>query len=241
MKSSNQIGTDKRIMGMILLAGLLLTLSACSMEGGEQVVIDTVPETEVPPTDTPEPTEPAGSLTEDLEGGAGTRTELMSCPKVDTNFELFANHYFWTDTGMGDWVWEASGSVAIVVEASGKVAGDPISAYSGSQHGEFVTESTACKFEAPAEIYTSVSGTCSNGVLTLEIFEDWQMGTYTWVCDEDTIQFEIPPVGSAKHSNLKFQLTESGQSETSIPWGGGDGTKSWTIMGAMPPVPLVTP
>lgn len=117
----------------------------------------------------------------------------------------------------------------------------PTSAYPGSQNGEFAAEGSACTFEAPSDIYTSVSGTCSNGVLTLEIFEDWQMGTYTWVCDEDTIQFEIPPMGSAKHSNIEFHLTESGFNETSIQWGGGSGTKSWTLMDEMKPVPLVTP
>ena len=138
---------------------------------------------------------------------------------------------------MGDWNREAAGTVVIVVDAAGKVAGFPTSVYPGRQYGEFASEGTACQFEAPAEIYTSVSGTCSDGILTLELFEDWQMGTYTWVCDEDTIQFEIPPMGSAKHSDLVFHLTESGYYERSIQWGGGSGTKTWTLKGAMEPVP----
>lgn len=240
MKTSNLIKNNKKIVTIIVLAGILLTIPACSPEGAQEEGGDTIVETEVSPTEDPEPTEQTGGEAGEEEG-LEARKDQITCPSEDTTFELYANHHFWTDTGMGDWTWEAAGTVVIVVDASGKVAGHPESAYPGSQYGEFASESTACEFEAPAEIYTSVSGTCRDGVLTLEIFEDWQMGTYTWVCDEDTIQFEIPPMGSAKHSNLKFQLTESGSDETSIQWGGGSGTKSWTLMHEMKPVPLVTP
>ena len=230
-----------KIVIVIVLASLLLVITACSQEGAEKDAGDTVPETEIPATEIPEPTEQNGGKAGKEEAGLEAIKDKLPCPSEDTTFDLRADHHFWTDTGMGDWTWEASGTVVIVVDASGKVAGFPESAYPGRQYGEFVAEGSACSFEAPAVIYTSITGTCSKGVLTLELFEDWQMGTYTWVCDEDTIQFEIPPMGSAKHSNLKFQLTESGNYETSIQWGGGSGTKSWRLMGAMEPVPLVTP
>ena len=238
MKTSNKITIIKKILTIIVLAGLFLTVAACSPEGAEEEGSDTIVETEVSPTDVPEPTAETGGAAGEEESGLEARKDQISCPSEATTYELHANHLFWTDTGMGDWTWEADGGVLIVVDESGQVAGDPTSAFPGSQYGEFVTESTACKFNAPAEVYTSVSGTCSNGVLTLEIWEDWQMGTYTWVCDEDTLQFEIPPMGSAQHSNLEFTLTESGHFERSIPWGGGSGSKSWTLINE---TPLVTP
>jgi hypothetical protein len=241
MKTSNLITNKKKILTIIVLAGLFLTVAACSPDVAEDEGSDTIVETEVSPTEVPEPTDQTGGEPEQEVEGLEASKDQIACPSEDTNFELYASHDFWTDTGMGDWIWEAAGTVVIVVDASGNVAGFPTSAYPGRQYGEFVSEGSACTFEAPAEIYTSVSGTCSNGVLTLELFEDWQMGTYTWVCDEDTIQFEIPPMGSAQHSNLEFTLTESGNFERSIQWGGGSGSKSWTLMDAMEPVPLVTP
>ena len=98
-------------------------------------------------------------------------------------------------------------------------------------------------FEAPAEIILSVSGTCSDGWLTLDLWEYWDMGTYEWQCDDDGFQFCLPPPDPANHPNLKFPLTSEG-SYVEYPWLGGQGSKHWSLLVTEPEidtVPLPTP
>jgi hypothetical protein len=149
-----------------------------------------------------------------------------------------AVHDFWTNTGFGEWHWEASGGVLIFVDGPDLVGDEAGSVFPGIQYGEFSSGDDHCTFEAPAEVNAAVTGSCDNGVLTLEVTEDWQMGTYVWQCDGDApVQFDLPPMGSSSHPNLKFTLIEGGSETVEIPWGGGSGTKSWTLMPAMEPSP----
>ena len=82
--------------------------------------------------------------------------------------------------------------MSVVLDENGQVVDNTPQIIPGSQSGEFTTEGTHCVFEAPAEVFVNVYGSCSEGVLSLEISEDWQMGTYDWVCDDDAMQFELP-------------------------------------------------
>jgi hypothetical protein len=164
-----------------------------------------------------------------------------ACPTETTTFELAAGHDFWTDTGLGDWHWEAFGSIPVIVQADGTVAEGSSGIFPGRQFGSFSSGQNSCSFEAPAEVHLSVSGACRNGVLTLEASENWQMGTYQWTCDDDSFQAQVPPLPPAVHPDLAFPLQAEGAYSVDLPWAGGNGSKTYTLSGYLPPVPLVEP
>ena len=155
-----------------------------------------------------------------------------ACPGGPATYGLIASHHFWTPTGFGDWVWQALGYVSVLMDENGQVVDNTPQIIPGSQSGEFTTESTHCVFEAPAEVFVNVYGSCSEGVLNLEISEDWQMGTYDWVCDEDAIQFELPDMmmPPAQHP-VEFLLGDAQSYRFEIPFGGGQGFKVYTLEG----------
>lgn len=99
------------------------------------------------------------------------------CPDGDATYGLIANHHFWTPTGFGDWVWQAFGHVTVSLNEDGQIMENTAQIIPGSQSREFITEGTHCVFEAPAEVFVKVYGSCVKGVQSLEISEDWQMGT----------------------------------------------------------------
>jgi hypothetical protein len=157
--------------------------------------------------------------------------EPQACPDGAATFGLQADHHFWTPTGMGDWVWEASGYLQVVLDADGQVADNSAQIIPGSQSGEFTTESTHCVFTAPAEVTVNVHGSCVDGVLDLQIWEGWQMGTYDWVCDEDAIQFDLPEdmMPPAIHP-VQFRLGSPAAYTFEVPFGGGEGVKTYTLL-----------
>ena len=86
-------------------------------------------------------------------------------------------------------------------------------------------------FEAPAEVIITVDGSCAEGVLSLEIGEDWKMGTYQWACDDDSFQFELPMLGmpSSVHQ-VEYTLGNDPFYTFEIPFWGGSGTKVYTLV-----------
>lgn len=218
----------------ILLSILLLALAGCASPA--PVASPTQSPTELPLVPTPTRTPGAG--------GAPSLTEqprVDACPTETTTFELAAAHDFWTETGFGDWHWQANGSVPVIVQPDGSVASGSSGVFPGLQFGTFSSGENACAFEAPAEVQLSLSGVCANGVLKLEASETWTMGTYDWTCDDDSFQAQVPPLPAAVHPDLNFPLQAEGAYTVDVPWLGGNGSKTYTLYHAIEPVPLVEP
>ena len=131
---------------------------------------------------------------------------------------------------MGDWVWQATGTLQVVLDGEGEVTNTTPQLIPGSQFGAFTADDNTCSFEAPAEVNISITGSCSESILSLNIWEDWAMGTYDWVCDDDTFSFDLPPMQMppAQH-NIDFILGVDGTYTFEIPFGGGQGTKTYTL------------
>ena len=257
MKSSIRV---RLVPVLFLCSALLFTALACG--GSEEkpavteqaaeptatytvvpAAIDTIAPTSPPPTLPPTPTASTNVTPEAEEGDPDQAQDRLPCPDGATTYYLALTHHFWTDTGMGKWQWEAYGSVPLYLSEDNSLATDPLAFVPGRQYGAFSRGETSCQFEAPAEVSLSVSGSCQDGWLILDLWEDWSMGTYEWQCDDDAFQFEIPPMGSASHPDLKFPLT-GGESYVDFPWLGGSGSKHWSLWTYEPEietVPLTEP
>ena len=218
-----------------LMLALMLVLAACSAFARPTTPAGGNPPPATP-TATPTPT-PAAAI-EPVQTEPPT-SDL--CPSETTTFELVASHAFWTETGMGKWNWEASGSIPVVVMADGTVGEGSQGVIMGQQFGTFSSGRNTCTFTAPAEVAISASGTCQDSLLTLKVTENWQMGTYDWVCDDDSFQAQVPPLGAAVHPDLEFPLEPGSYPSVDVYWGGGGGSKTYTLYPNIEPVPLVTP
>jgi hypothetical protein len=222
---------------LVVGTGLLLVM-ACSLSGvGEQIGAATGP--------TPSVTAPGGQLP-----GLATPTPTpavipqmgnptlppdeppqAACPQGPAEFGLRANHHFRTPSGVGDWVWEASGYLQVKLDAGGKVTETGPQTIPGSQSGSFSSGKSSCSFEAPAEVIITIDGGCAEGVVSLEIWEDWQMGEYQWTCDDDSFQFSLPPsmMPPSVHQ-VSYPLGDPAAYTFEIPFGGGSGTKTYTLV-----------
>lgn len=213
---------------LLLLAAVMLLILACSLfAGGTQTQENPTEELpELTATRTPSPVPQGEPPTEALPTPEGD-----ACPQEATTYGLQANHHFWTSTGMGDWVWQASGGVLVSLDESGVVTNTGPQTIMGTQSGTFSRGDNTCSFEAPAEVFITVQGSCSQSVLSLEIWEDWQMGTYKWTCDDDAFQFELPDqmMPPSRHK-VEYDLTSMGSYSYEIPFGGGSGTKVYTLV-----------
>ena len=209
--------------------GVLLIL-ACNAVGG----------TVVEPQDTPSPATPVliasetptalpqGTVATDL---PPSPQPAAACPDGPTTYGLQASHHFWTPTGMGDWTWQASGYLQVVLDEQSQVANTGTQTIPGSQSGAFSSGKNSCSFEAPAEVIITLDGSCSQGVISLEIWEDWQMGTYQWVCDDDSFQFELPSqMMPPSIHKVEYPLGSPDSYRFEIPFGGGSGTKVFTLI-----------
>ena len=222
----------------LVVGASLLLVMACSLSGtGEQ--------TGTAPAATPSVT-PPGARAPELASATPTATIVAqmggpttppdeppqaACPEGPEEFGLQANHHFWTSTGMGDWVWKAAGYLQVKLDASGKVMETGPQIIPGSQSGKFSSGKTSCSFEAPAEVIINLDGGCTEGVVSLEIWEDWQMGTYQWVCDDDAVQFSLPDnmMPPSVHK-VRYPLGDPGSYTFEIPFGGGSGTRTYTLV-----------
>lgn len=225
---STRLLFDKKFCSVAFIVGVTCLLIACSSR------------------DVPSSSSTEGLATEPSDWGQATSTptavsgfdhgeDAASCPNQQTAYELFADHDFWTDTGFGEWHWEANGAVPLVVEADQSVSENSSGIIMGRQYGAFSSDSNACQFEAPAEINVIVSGICLDGVLFVEITETWMMGTYQWTCDDDSFQYDIPLMEPILHPNLEFPLADQTSYSLEIPWGGGSGSEVWTLSPSVEP------
>jgi len=215
-------------MWLVFICSILLTLACDAVVGfggsGQATLAPTRPAAN--PTATPTPLLQGGDASEWIEP-----PQPDACPDGPANFDLLANHHFWTDTGMGDWVWQAQGSLQVVLDENGVVTNTATQVIPGSQSGQFSSGQNACSFEAPAEVILTVEGACAGGVLSLEIWEDWQMGTYKWVCDDDSFQFELPELGMPPSVHkVAYNLGQAQSYAFEIPFGGGGGSKVYTLV-----------
>ena len=219
--------TDRQLI--LIVVGVLLIL-ACNAVGGTVETVKATPTT-VPPeatatatptvipqgiveTEPPQPPEPEGV-----------------CPDEATTYGLQANHNFWTPTGMGDWTWQASGYLQVALDAQGRVTNTGPQSITGSQSGAFSDGKNSCSFEAPAEVIITIDGACEQGLVSLEIWEDWQMGTYQWVCDEDSFQFDLPTMMMPPSVHkVEYLLGDPGTYSFELPFGGGSGSKIYTLV-----------
>lgn len=164
----------------------------------------------------------------------------IGCPAETVTLPLQVDHLFTTDTGGGDWVWTANGLLSLTIEENGSVSNNPGETLGGQQSGEFTLEGISCSFTAPAMISATINGTCDSGVVTMRIIENWQMSAYNWQCPEDDpFSYNIPATPPTIHEEVSLILTASGSTQARLPWGGGDGYKTWQIIQDLPLVPLV--
>lgn len=222
-----------------MLCGIVATLSACNGDPSTPTSPTAVPllveMTQTPTSSSPSvsPLEtPTATATPPLPAGNDepiVEPPSTNCPEETTVFPLQAMHNFWVNTPYGKWQWEANGTLPLIVDETGNAFNQAGIFVTGSQFGNFQSGENSCSFTAPASVAVSISGVCIDGLLILDISEDWQMGTYEWQCDEDAFQFEVPPMGSATHSDLEFPLAQSGSVLVEIPFAGGEGTKSWQL------------
>lgn len=214
---------------LLLISAAILLILACSLFGGggapaQEDTPGDLPEVGATRTSRPVPQgEPATE--------APPTSEVGACPQDATTFGLQANHHFWTSTGMGDWVWQASGGLQVSLDESGVVSNTGPQTILGMQSGTFSRGDNACSFEAPAEVFITIQGSCAQSVLSLEIWEDWQMGTYDWTCDDESFQFELPDqmMPPSAHK-VEYDLTGMGSYSYEVPFGGGSGTKMYTLV-----------
>jgi hypothetical protein len=219
-------GTGKRLA--FISFGVLLIL-ACNAIGGIGETGKITPSADLPgiaPTETPVPLPQGVEETEPV-----TSPQPGACPQGRASYGLQANHHFWTSTGMGDWVWQAAGSLQFILDEHGRVTNKAAQTIAGSQSGEFSSGNNRCSFEAPAMVNITVDGACTQGRLSLEIWEDWQMGTYQWVCDDDSFQFDLPsPMMPPSIHKVDYVLGNVDSYTFEIPFGGGSGTKVYTLV-----------
>ena len=154
----------------------------------------------------------------------------LACPDGPASYMLVADYYFWTDTGMGDWVWQAAGTVQVVLGETGEVINNAAQTMgSGSQSGQFSADGNTCSFEAPAEVVSTVAGHCRDGVLELQIMDEWVSGTFQWTCDDDSFQFDLPTSMLPASHSVTLPLEPNAQAEASFA-GFGGGAKTWTLV-----------
>ncbi len=219
---------DRRTLRFLwgIIGCVILVLSCSLFEGGDGEPGPGENQPDQIPTATPTPV---------LQGEAEPEPDPPpipdACPDGPASFGLRADHNFWTPTGMGDWVWQASGLLSVHLDDNGQVTNTSSQIIPGSQSGAFSEGTTSCSFEAPAEVIITLAGSCEESVLTLEIWEDWQMGTYDWVCDDNSFSFELPNMGMppAQHK-AAFNFGTGGTYSFEIPFGGGNGTKTFTLL-----------
>jgi hypothetical protein len=207
----------------------MLLVLACGLlgSGGENV-------NETPPASQPELTltaTPTSLPPVMVETQPPIPPETDACPDSPVTFGLQADHDFMTPTDMGDWVWQASGLLQVDLNAQGKVTNTGPQIIPGSQSGQFSSGENSCSFEAPAEVVITITGSCAQSVLSLEIWEDWQMGTYDWVCDDDSFQFDLPAqMMPPSIHKVAYTLSDVGTYTFELPFGGGSGSKTFTLL-----------
>jgi hypothetical protein len=241
-------GSQKWLIGLSILIVLAMACSIPSLLSQSSAPADDEEGVE-------EPVLPAGS-----EGGEEQASEsgerIGSCPTEDQTWFLSYYHDFQVNTGFGPWQARASGNKVVYFNADGSIAVDPTEPIAGAVFTELTDGDNFCsghafnelkegdKFcsgHAFVDIYTSIDATCSNGVVSMTIYEDWQYQEFTMTCDDDTIQFPIPSYGSATHKNLKFPLMANGSSMQTHDFQGGSGTKTWILSYEPPVEPIVDP
>jgi hypothetical protein len=218
--------TGKRL---VVISFSILLILACNAVGGVRGTEEITPSADLPETASTETPVPFPQGVEETE--PVTSPEPDVCPEGPASYGLQANHHFWTSTGMGDWVWQAAGHLQVILDERGRVTNTAAQTIPGSQSGEFSSGKNHCSFEAPAEVNITVDGSCVQGRLSLEIWEDWQMGTYQWVCDDDSFQFDLPSLMMPPSVHkVYYDLGRAGTYAFEIPFAGGSGTKVYTLV-----------
>lgn len=219
----------KAFKGFAPIAASMLLVLACGIFGGQgENLEETQPavQPELTSTATPTPAQPVVVETEPSDP-----PEADACPVGAATYGLQANHHFWTPTEMGDWVWQATGLLQVDLDEQGKVTNTGTQIIPGTQSGQFSSGENSCSFEAPAEVIITITGACAESVLSLEIWEDWQMGTYDWVCDDDSFQFDLPAQMMPPSIHKVTYALGSGETYNfEIPFAGGSGTKTYTLV-----------
>ena len=222
-----------RALRWLVVGMSLLLVMACSLGGvGEQIGAGPEPtSTAATPVMATATTTPTAIVPVDMPTVPPDEPPRAACPDGPAEYGLQANHHFWTPSGLGDWVWEAAGYLQVKLDASGKVVETGPQIISGSQSGAFSSGKSSCSFEAPAKVIITIGGECSEGVVSLEIWEDWQMGTYEWVCDDDAFKFSLPDnMMPPSIHKVSYPLDNPASYTFEIPFGGGSGTKTYTLV-----------
>jgi len=173
--------------------------------------------------------------------GALDGEQRGSCPSQDEIWFLSFGHDFQVNTPYGPWQAAAWGSKPVYFNADGSIAVDPLDTLDGLVFAELTDGDTFCSGSAFVDIHVSVDASCSGGVVSMTIYEDWRYQDFEMTCDDDSFQFPIPSYGSAEHKNLTFPLMESGSAMQAHPFQGGSGQKTWILSFDPPLVPLVDP
>ncbi len=173
--------------------------------------------------------------------GALDGEQRGSCPTEDEIWFLSFGHDFQINTPYGPWRAVTWGAKPVYFNADGSIAVDPLDTLDGLVFAELTDGDSFCSGSAFVDIHVSVDASCSDGVVSMTLYEDWRYQDFEMTCDDDSFQFPIPSYGSAEHRNLIFHLMDPGSSMQVHPFQGGSGQKTWILSFEPPLVPLVDP
>jgi len=231
----NRTGKVLSAAGMLIVLLMVMSCSVPALLSQPAADAETAVEEEASPPDLPAGSE-GGEAQASVEG-----EKLGHCPETDQTWYLSFGHDFQVNTPYGPWRAMAWGSKPVYFYKDGTIAVDPTETLKGAVYTELMEGDHFCSGHAFVDIYSTIDATCSGGVVSMTLYEDWQYQDFTMTCDDDTIQFPIPSYGSAEHKNLTFTLTEAGNSMQVHPFQGGSGQKTWILSYTPPVEPLVDP
>jgi hypothetical protein len=183
----------------------------------------------------------SGLSGQDVQQGALVGERRGSCPTEDEIWFLNFGHDFQVNTPYGPWRAAAWGNKPVYFYADGSIAVDPLDTLDGLVFAELADGDSFCSGSAFVDIHVSVDASCSDGVVSMTLYEDWRYQDFEMTCDDDSFQFPIPSYGSAEHRNLTFHLMDPGSAMQVHPFQGGSGQKTWILSFEPPLVPLVDP
>jgi hypothetical protein len=232
-------------LSRILAVPALLALTSWSCATPLQLLSNLSGSDSSPPVAEPT-TSAAGIGQSDSSEGEGAMANFR-CPNSPEAYELWFDHSVKFDTpAFGSWDVDTSGSIVLSV-AEGLSEN---SVHMPFQPGEVIVPGTvnanfgrgdqSCSFGGDMEVIVNIDGFCDQGVIHLNIIENWGDVDTTMTCcsagsDCDTFPFQwmLPVV---EYGDVTFSQANSFQ--VTKPFAGGDGQLRWTLMPPVQPVPL---
>ena len=229
--------------GSILKKGIPYMLLVISLAGCNLIKLIQSNDSEVPESNTQSESEMPKPLAEEEEA----ELDFVSCPVEGETLFLAFDHSLTIEMSdvnlthilQNKWIYlyvdgvNADGTTALS-------SGSPV-----ELTYEMLGVMADCSVEMEGVMLASASGTCQDGVVYLDIIEDWQPASGQMVCDDSTIPFQSP--GQAyEHTGdnglgEQFYLVSGSEGYATMrPFQAGSGYHTWTLYSQLvEAVPLV--